>query len=73
MMKQRKIWVIDDDEAIRWVLERAFSNADFDVRSFSSAVDCLAELDRERPDALFTDIRMPEIFMQTSGNTKGVF
>lgn len=61
MMSHRRIWVIDDDDAIRWVLERAFSNADFDVRSFSSAIDCLAELDSDSPDALFTDIRMPEM------------
>lgn len=60
-MNHRRIWVIDDDDAIRWVLERAFSNADFDVRSFSSAVDCLAEMDTDSPDALFTDIRMPEM------------
>lgn len=61
MTMNRTIWVIDDDDAIRWVLERAFQNADFKVRSFSSAPDCLDALGSESPDALITDIRMPEM------------
>lgn len=58
-MSHRRIWVIDDDDAIRWVLERAFANAGFEVKSFSSASDCLRVLESDSPDALITDIRMP--------------
>lgn len=61
MTMSRKIWVIDDDDAIRWVLERALQNADFNVRSFSTAPDCLDALSHDSPDALITDIRMPEM------------
>lgn len=61
MTTNRTIWVIDDDDAIRWVLERALQNAEFKVKSFASALDCLNALSKESPDALITDIRMPEM------------
>lgn len=56
-----KIWVIDDDRSIRWVLEKALKQADMDVSSFSGATGVLDALERGRPDALITDIRMPGV------------
>ncbi|CAK0778528.1 DNA-binding transcriptional dual regulator NtrC [Gammaproteobacteria bacterium] len=56
---QEHIWVIDDDRSIRWVLERALTQAKMEVTVFSSAQGVLERLERERPDALLTDIRMP--------------
>ena len=56
---QPKIWVIDDDRSIRWVLERALKQANMDVRSFESADDAIRALERAQPDAVITDIRMP--------------
>ncbi|MGM0516985.1 MAG: nitrogen regulation protein NR(I) [Pseudomonadota bacterium] len=54
------LWVIDDDQAIRWVLERALVPTDFDVESFADVASAQARLDRgERPDVIFSDIRMP--------------
>ncbi len=53
------VWVVDDDQSIRWVLERALQRADFDVRAFGSARDCLAALEHEQPRVLVSDIRMP--------------
>ena len=32
-----KVWIIDDDRSIRWVLEKALSRADIPFRSFDSA------------------------------------
>jgi two-component system nitrogen regulation response regulator GlnG len=61
MSKGDKIWVIDDDRSIRWVLEKALKQADMDVSSFSGATGVLDALERARPDALITDIRMPGI------------
>ena len=53
------VWVVDDDQSIRWVLERALQRAGFDVRAFASARDCLAALASEQPRVLVSDIRMP--------------
>ena len=55
----RAVWVVDDDESIRWVLERALLRSGFDVRLFESARDCLDALDGGAPQVLVTDIRMP--------------
>jgi two-component system nitrogen regulation response regulator GlnG len=54
-----RVWVIDDDRSIRWVLEKALGKADMRVTPFDSAAGVLPRLARERPDAIVTDIRMP--------------
>ena len=43
------VWVIDDDHAIRWVLEKALSQAEFAPRCFDSAEKALAQLKKEAP------------------------
>ena len=35
MAEQGSVWVIDDDQSIRWVLEKALEKAGMDVKSFS--------------------------------------
>jgi len=55
------VWVVDDDRSIRWVLEKALAAAGITVRSFAQGEPVLESLRHERPDALFTDIRMPGI------------
>jgi len=54
-----KIWIVDDDSSIRWVLARALRADGFDVEDFENAEEALAALDSGVPDALMTDIRMP--------------
>ncbi|MDY0146984.1 MAG: nitrogen regulation protein NR(I), partial [Halothiobacillus sp.] len=54
-----KIWVVDDDHSIRWVLERALKSAGFTVEVFESAAMVRARLRTSTPDVLFSDIRMP--------------
>ncbi|VAW63300.1 Nitrogen regulation protein NR(I), GlnG (=NtrC) [hydrothermal vent metagenome] len=58
-MSEHHIWVIDDDSSIRWVLEKAFKSAGFQVSSFETADAALSYLDDIQPDAIITDIRMP--------------
>jgi len=55
------VWVIDDDQSIRWVLEKALMKAELDVKSFAEGGGVLTELNRGQPDALITDVRMPGI------------
>ncbi|MCP3688501.1 MAG: response regulator [Gammaproteobacteria bacterium] len=61
----RAVWVIDDDQSIRWVLERALSNAGFVVSVFETASTALSQFKRaeikNRPSLLLTDFRMPGI------------
>ncbi|MHB8549699.1 MAG: nitrogen regulation protein NR(I) [Acidiferrobacterales bacterium] len=61
MDKQEAAWVIDDDQSIRWVLERALQQEGIAVRTFESAENVLASLSHQQPDAIISDIRMPGI------------
>jgi len=56
-----EIWVIDDDQSIRWVLDKALSKAGYKVCAFADASEPELLLRQTRPDALLTDIRMPGI------------
>lgn len=58
-MERACVWVIDDDKSIRWVLEKALSQANMEVQSFASGAGVLEQLENEQPDALITDVRMP--------------
>ena len=60
-MSNHKIWVIDDDRAMRWVLEKTFKEEGLDVTSFEEAQSALDQLTLEQPDVILTDIRMPGI------------
>ena len=53
------VWVVDDDDSIRWVLEQAFKRAGMQARGFADPLAALDELAAERPNVLITDIRMP--------------
>jgi two-component system nitrogen regulation response regulator GlnG len=59
MTKREHVWVVDDDRAIRWVLEKALVQADMQVTSFTQADGVLKRLVQEVPDAVISDIRMP--------------
>ena len=61
MSGKEHIWVIDDDRSIRWVLEKALQQADMDVTAFPSAANVIESIERNPPDAILTDIRMPGI------------
>lgn len=55
----KPVWIVDDDQAIRWVLEKALSRAGIVTRSFVGASDVSIALETELPAALISDIRMP--------------
>jgi two-component system, NtrC family, nitrogen regulation response regulator GlnG len=55
----KDIWVVDDDQSIRFVLEKALAREQFAVRSFANARDVLGALDDDSPQVLVSDIRMP--------------
>ena len=55
----RKIWIADDDDAIRLILEESLGNAGFITKMFSNGEDLIKELDYEKPDLIITDVQMP--------------
>jgi len=54
-----KVWIVDDDSSIRWVLARALRAEGFDVSDFEDAESALGHLEKDLPEVLMTDIRMP--------------
>lgn len=55
----KPIWIVDDDESIRWVLEKALARENLATQSFSSARDAMQALQTTTPQVLVSDIRMP--------------
>ena len=58
MHKHAKVWVADDDSSIRWVLERALTQAGITNESFADAHELLRQIAGGRPDVIISDIRM---------------
>ncbi|MCG3460541.1 nitrogen regulation protein NR(I) [Xenorhabdus bovienii] len=58
-MQRGKVWIVDDDSSIRWVLERALSGAGLECISFENADSVLTALSQDCPEVLLSDIRMP--------------
>ena len=54
-----QVWIVDDDQSVRWVLEKALHQADMQTRSFERGEHLLEALDENQPDVLITDVRMP--------------
>ncbi len=55
----KPIWIVDDDRSIRWVLEKALARESLPCRAFGTAQEVLDELERDTPQVLVSDIRMP--------------
>jgi two-component system nitrogen regulation response regulator GlnG len=55
----KPIWIVDDDQSIRWVLEKALARENFATRSFANVREASAALDYDSPQVLVSDIRMP--------------
>ncbi|MBT4160732.1 MAG: nitrogen regulation protein NR(I) [Gammaproteobacteria bacterium] len=59
MMSTDRVWVVDDERSIRWVLERALTQNGWQVDTFESAEEVLDSIQKSVPDVVITDIRMP--------------
>ncbi len=63
----KPIWIVDDDQSIRFVLEKALAREELPTRSFTNPRDVLAALkealsgegEEPLPQVLVSDIRMP--------------
>src|SRR5690606_41589232 len=56
-----RIWVVDDDRAVRFVLATPLRDAGYEVTGFESAADVRSTLDRGAapPRLLVSDVRLP--------------
>ena len=61
MKRASEIWIIDDDQSIRWVLSRALERDGMQVLGFGRGEEALRALATRTPDAVITDIRMPDL------------
>ncbi|NYT60728.1 nitrogen regulation protein NR(I) [Alcaligenaceae bacterium] len=57
----KPVWIVDDDQSMRWVLEKALARVAMTAVCFASANDVLEALESDAPSVLVTDIRMPGI------------
>ena len=57
--RELNVWIVDDDQSVRWVLEKALRQAEMMTRCFERAEHLLEAIDNEVPDVLITDVRMP--------------
>lgn len=59
----KPIWIVDDDQSIRFVLEKALRREHFSTRCFTNPLDVLTALEEvhedQNPQVLVSDIRMP--------------
>ena len=55
----KKVWVIDDDQSIRWVIEKALVKNGYEVSCYEEANTPLKDILANKPDVIISDIRMP--------------
>ncbi|HWA20988.1 MAG TPA: response regulator FixJ [Caulobacterales bacterium] len=60
-MTERRVYVIDDDEAMRESLSFLLQAHDFSVQAYDSAVSFLRVAPALAPGCIITDLRMPEM------------
>jgi|TARA_Y100000389_G_scaffold145328_1_gene143834 two-component system nitrogen regulation response regulator GlnG len=54
-----KIWIADDDEAIRMVLEEGLKSDELEISTFSDGESLIDALNSDKPDLIISDIKMP--------------
>ena len=59
MPRLKKVWIADDDESIRFILEKGLIDAGFNVNVFEDGNEVVNQLDIDKPHVLLTDLKMP--------------
>ena len=55
----KKVWILDDDKSIRWVLQKTLEKNYFTVTSFSNSNEAINHFNHDMPDLIISDIKMP--------------
>jgi DNA-binding response OmpR family regulator len=61
MSGEARVLVVDDETAIRQLIQLALEDEGYRVRGAASGVEALAAVSRERPDLVVSDIWMPQM------------
>ena len=56
-----RVALVDDDASVRKALARLLSASSFEITTFSSATEFLHSLEKQAPQCLVIDLRMPDI------------
>mgnify|MGYP002042267343 FL=1 len=59
MRKLPKIWIADDDEAIRIVLEEGLKSTGLEISTYADGESLINALEEDKPDLIISDIKMP--------------
>jgi CheY-like chemotaxis protein len=59
MASAPRVLILDDDEGVRLTFSRALLMEGYTVQVATTASEALQQVTRERPDAIFLDLRMP--------------
>lgn len=59
--KRGLVYVVDDEEFIKEELCDILGDFDFSTKGFTNPADLLAEVKKEQPDLVCTDLKMPEM------------
>ena len=57
VLKVPKVWIADDDEAIRMVLEEGLKIAGLEIATFADGESLIDALNDEKPDLIISDIK----------------
>jgi len=57
--KLPKIWIADDDEAIRIVLEEGLKSTGLEISTYADGESLIKALEDDKPDLIISDIKMP--------------
>jgi CheY-like chemotaxis protein len=55
----KRILIVEDDDAVRYVLSDALQDAGFAVATAMDGIDALDQIDQHPPDAILLDLMMP--------------
>ena len=55
----KKIWILDDDKSIRWVLQKALEKNNYNVTAFGNTNEAINQFNHDMPDLIVSDIKMP--------------
>ena len=70
----KKIWILDDDKSIRWVLQKALEKNNYHVMAFGNSNEAINQFNHDMPDLIVSDIKMPgESGLQFLEKVKGKF
>jgi len=73
-ISKKKIWILDDDKSIRWVLQKALEKNNYNVTAFGNTNEAINQFNHDMPDLIVSDIKMPgESGLQFLEKVKGKF